>query len=342
MDADMTDTYTTLAKIVHGSTLFGLRTSDSDRDFISIVMPSVEDIVTAGRGKVSFDGSTNPGATPNDKHDVDDKQIPLAMFVDGLGAGLLDCIELVNAPREFHMFEPHPIFVELQAEAWRLTSRKIDKIKGFAHSLANRYSPRVDRMEAAQAAYDALARFQKDSGPKARIAPAIAAVVAAASSPYVFSHDIQGEGGAQEHLEVCGRNITSTMTVATALGIVGSVLDKYGKRVRGLSAMQDEDWKALSHATRAVFEGREYIRTGKLVLPLADAPHLLDIKLGRVPLAEVTDAIEAGIEAMVREAASSGLPEEPDLEFGRRFVFDAHYAWVAEAAQRMPARRFGA
>ena len=84
------------------------------------------------------------------------------------------------------------------------------------------------------------------------------------------------------------------------------------------------DWKALSHAVRVGQEAIELLTTGRLVFPLADARHLLEIKLGQVPHEAVADEIAHLLRAVEAAAATSTLPDEPDREAAADLVLQAY------------------
>ena len=71
--------------------------------------------------------------------------------------------------------------------------------------------------------------------------------------------------------------------------------------------------------------------TGRLVFPLACAPHLLAIKLGQVPHTAVTAEIETMLAEVEQAAAASSLPGEPDLAAAEDLVLRAHRAQVLGA-----------
>ena len=56
------------------------------------------------------------------------------------------------------------------------------------------------------------------------------------------------------------------------------------------------DWKALSHAVRALRQDREILRTGNLRYPLACAGELRDIRQGRLPWRQVEGLVVRGLE----------------------------------------------
>lgn len=74
------------------------------------------------------------------------------------------------------------------------------------------------------------------------------------------------------------------------------------------------DWKALSHAVRAIRQQEELLRTGTLHYPLACREELLRIKQGQCTFAEVEELISTGLARLEEERKQSAYVTEPDFE----------------------------
>ncbi len=75
---------------------------------------------------------------------------------------------------------------------------------------------------------------------------------------------------------------------------------------------RDIDWKAMSHAVRAIRQQEELLRTGSLHYPLACAQELLRIKKGEYTFAEVEKLVSdglAGLEEMRRHSTHASSPD---------------------------------
>jgi hypothetical protein len=316
---------TLLARIVHGSHLFGLDTPDSDRDYISVVLPSTEKILMGEVFFVDDEGSTSDDTRRNTSADVDDKQISLAQFIRQALAGDLIPHELLNAPPDFHMVEPHPLFLALMENRTRLASRNFDKIVGFCRSQAVTYSPRRDRLIAAQKALDTLKALGVDENTKEVAGTFFQRLVEACDSDYVRITTIPNPNGRDiDHLDICGKLVAETVHAKNALEVAASSVKRYGRRVHDTASTNGRDWKSLSHALRIAMEGVEYVSTGRITLPIPNRERILEVKLGRVSLEEVTAEVDAAVRALEVAAAASQLPYTADEEFARHIVMAAH------------------
>src|SRR5262249_44449184 len=71
------------------------------------------------------------------------------------------------------------------------------------------------------------------------------------------------------------------------------------------------------HALRLGYQGVEYLRTGRLTLPMTTGrEHCMDVRLGRLPLAEVVRSIEE-LEAELC-LLTYGTRQVPETAAGRR------------------------
>jgi hypothetical protein len=314
-----------LARITHGSTLFGLSTPKSDKDYVSVVLPTAAQILL-GKGYFTTDeGSTSDSTRKNTSSDIDDKQVSLATFLDLCVSGTLDFIELLNAPLDMHAIEPHPLFLELIANKEKFVSRKFDKIVGFCKNQALTYNPRKERYQAAVVARDTLRALGVDDKTRTPAGEYFDRVVEACASEHVVVSSIPNTNGRDLlHLDICGKMVPETVHANQALIVAASSAKKYGMRVQDVANATEHDWKSLSHALRIAYEGIEYMQTGAVTLPVPNRAHLLDVKLGRIPMAEVAAEIDDAVRTLVDEAKRSTLPEEHDTQFVREFVISAY------------------
>ena len=90
------------------------------------------------------------------------------------------------------------------------------------------------------------------------------------------------------------------------------------------------DTKFAMHALRLGYQGVEYLRTGRLTLPMAEPArsHCFAVRQGGYRLPEVVKAIEEQEQALVGAIAASPLPEHPAQERIDRFLVSAYLdAW---------------
>ena len=94
---------------------------------------------------------------------------------------------------------------------------------------------------------------------------------------------------------VCGKVHMGDITIGEFHERIKKEYDKYGARARLADLNQGIDWKAVSHAMRAVYQMKELISTGKILFPLTMAPVITEIKLGKMKWKEVSEMVYNGL-----------------------------------------------
>jgi uncharacterized protein len=89
------------------------------------------------------------------------------------------------------------------------------------------------------------------------------------------------------------------------------------------------DTKYAGHVLRLGYQGIEFLQTGALTLPMPEPARtrILDVRLGRIPFADVlTEAneLQARLESLV---ATSPLPEHADDNAVNAYLADAYRTW---------------
>lgn len=95
----------------------------------------------------------------------------------------------------------------------------------------------------------------------------------------------------------------------------------------GLGALPD--WKYAMHLVRLGWQGKEFLETGALTLPIPGltGAHLREIRAGAIPILDVfgeAESLEEDLKALLRD--KSPLPEEPNAADFEEWMIDAHLA----------------
>jgi len=108
-------------------------------------------------------------------------------------------------------------------------------------------------------------------------------------------------------LVLCGKVHQGNIGILEFVKRVEKEYTKYGKRAEEAENNKGIDWKALSHAVRALTQMKQLIETGKIQYPLSNAKYILSIKLGKKPYKEVEKLIYNGIEDVDRMLKNPNL-----------------------------------
>ncbi len=275
------------------------------------------------------------GSERNTATDTDHEAFSLHRFIDLLVTGQPIAIEMMFAPESAMTGRPDPLWQEVQALAPRVVTRGAASFVRYCRQQANRYGIRGSRVADARKALGILAAACASHGAQTRLANIEHELEdLVATTVHLSLSDIEVQPGrVVRHFDVCGRKAPLTTSIASARDLAARLVAEYGQRALDAERHAGIDWKALSHAVRVGQEAIELLRTGRLVLPLADAQHLLAIKLGRLPYAEVADEIERLLAVVEETKASSLLPDVPNVVVAEDLVVRAYRRRVLEDAQ---------
>lgn len=103
--------------------------------------------------------------------------------------------------------------------------------------------------------------------------------------------------------------------------------NEYGERAKLAERNGGVDWKACSHAFRAIYQLEELYQTGNIRFPLKHRKLLTSIKKGKYSWATVEQMIIRGVESIEQLGPSSALKNyQWDQEFVDQFILGL-YGW---------------
>ena len=302
-----------VARIRAGSHLYGTATATSDVDIKEIVLPSASDILLQRADQAVRTRDTRGDTATGVGDLIELESFSLQRFLALLAAGHPIAVELLFAPESAMLSRPDTLWCDIQTIGPKLMHESLSVFARYSRQQANRYAGKGDRLAAARRARDLFSAAEARLGTQARLSAIEPELNDLAAS---FSHvdiiDLPTQAGTiVRHLDVCGRKSPFTASIRSALGMATRLVEGYGRRSNE-AARTGEDWKAMSHAVRIAREALELFETKRLCFPLAYSEHLRDIRLGRVPYAEVVQEIEALLARVERANENAIRPASPD------------------------------
>lgn len=321
-----------LVTILFGSHLYGTSTPESDRDYKSVHLPSATEILLGTAKQVISTSTKSDGHAKNTAEDIDNESFTFQKFLKLASEGQTVAVDMLFAPEEFWIGGRDPLWWNIVAERERLLTSQSASFVGYCRTQANKYGIRGSRVAAARAARDMLAaNLDKPGADKlGNLCTKIEKLTQEVEHAAIIDLPTP-QGGSVLHWEVCGRKMPFTASVKSAFEIMERVVKEYGHRALAAESNQGVDWKAVSHAVRIANQAIELLGTGHVTFPRPEAEHLLAIKTGKVPYADVAKEIDALLIEVEEAAASSELPAKPDLAWIDQQVISA-YARVAVEA----------
>lgn len=326
-----------IATILCGSHLYGCDVEESDRDYKVVYIPSANSILLQHADRLE-EGELGAAVVRVKKlmraaglsiaKSPDIEFLSLRQYLKLLCQGQTNAMDMLFAPREFHLSKVEPEWMVIEGHAVKWISRNSASFVGYCRDQVKKYAVKQDRFQAVEAIVNYLSSVNdpgtrlkdldnpedEDSLPRW--------VSRAPHTEFVMRETAHGAN--LSHLSVCQTMVPVTATVKVALQTFERKLKEYGARVRANEQMGDKDWKSLYHAVRVANEAIELMETGKITLPRPERTLLKAIRLGKIPFDRVQDMVEENLSLVEQAVAKSALPEQPDWAYADRLVSTFH------------------
>lgn len=275
-----------------GSSLYGMEMpGKSDLDLRGIFLPSLE-FLALDKAPRSLHFSTAGG---NERRrmagDVDiDLWSAQHWLLKLLPDGDIGALDLLFSPAHAAcVLYRHPALDAAFANPLRLfnTGRDGDYAR-YSLGQAKKYGIRGSRLGAFKAVRGWLRAHCPELDGQARLIDYLDALVqVCGNSPFCALENIQGK----KMLQLGGKLHDVAISMAEFSRRVEADLAHYGGRAETAEQGQDLDFKALSHALRALDQMEELLLTGKIVFPLRGRAELLNVKEGKYAWSELEPRI---------------------------------------------------
>jgi hypothetical protein len=312
----------TMVRMRFGSHLYGTNTPQSDLDIKAVYLPSARDILLQ-RVKPAVTGHREKGrGEKNTADDTDFEAYSPAKFLDLLSEGQTVALDMLFAPPSAMLEQPHALWVDIQALAPKLFSKKTTAFVGYCRQQARKYGVKGERLAAVRRALEGLNDIEARYGSNEKLGMASDELGAlASSSPLLGIVQLpHADGTMATYFDVAGKKAIFSASIKAARAMAQNLFDEFGDRTRAAEANQGIDWKAMLHAVRIARQAVEFLETGRVTFPRPEAAHLLAIKRGEVAYLRVGEEIENLLGDVEAAAGRSNLPEVCDPKIADDFV----------------------
>lgn len=306
----MNKLYTT----IFGSHLYGTNTPASDRDYKTVYLPPLENLVL-GKGVKNIQQTTGSNGSKNTADDVDEEFIPLQVFMNDFFMGQSYALEIAfsaGADRDTTLFTTEKFVAVCYALKTRFLTKRVSALLGYINGQAIKYGVKGKRLEAAEAFQHMLDGFN-DEDKLSVISDAVKAL----GNEYIFL-DTYLDGTKevkQPCVSVLEKIYPMTITIREAKARTEGLIKQYGHRAVKARDMQGHDWKALSHAVRLGYQIIELLSEHKITLPLKPM-HLrtvMDVKNGLLDFEVVHEIMAVQLTTIDAILKTTSLPSEEEL-----------------------------
>ncbi len=308
---------------VFGSTLYGTEIDGkSDIDIRGIFLPTLESLAL-NEASHSIHYTTGTSDSRNSCGDVDidlwSAQYWLQKLLPGGDTGAIDVLFSPSNPN-------CTLFRDPRLDAVFASPIKfVDAANGQAcaeYSLgqAKKYGIKGSRLgalkKAAKCAYALCGKAC--SGRLSEYAERI--VEECADDRFCRVEDVHGS----PMLFLCGKWHVLTTGMEEFMRRLNLELSRYGQRAADAESNNGIDWKAISHAVRAIRQSEELLVSGRITFPLACREELKRIKTGQVSWEEAECIILNGLASLEEIRASSPYSVKPDEGSSRSVILSCY------------------
>jgi len=311
-----------------GSHLYGTNGPASDEDFKGIYIPNQSDRLL-GTDVPYINLDTNPTNQANTPDDIDCHLDSIHKFFHLLAKGETGAMDTLFSMWSDSVVFSHTDFVDwCKANYLQLITSNPHAFIGYAIGQSKKYNIRGER-------YNELVKFNGFLESlnfaitllgDCKLDDAYPQILAELDNykhiKYVQAPAPRGTTGNWTYLEVLGKKFAPTITLEYLQDKLIDMQEQYGDRAR--KAVDNIDWKALSHALRVVLEVRELLSTNFIKFPLHDRNHLKAVKQGRILVDDVIGDLSSKITEVDELLKSTTLPAKQDADLVNSYILSLY------------------
>jgi len=315
----------TIAKIIHGSHLYGLNTEKSDKDYKGIFIPNNEDIVIGktklGSSSEVYTTSTGDKDGKNNKDDIDVQNFSLARFVYECLRGEMIAIDMLHASKEFILIDS-PEYEFLRKNRSDFYCKDMKSYIGYIRRQVYKYGIKGSRLSIVR---DIL-NFIQPLSLSLTIKDVLYQLPIDDKDTEIITK-ISDTGKEIFYYRVFNKEFHESHEISGLYKSMNSIMENSGGRARLAMENRGIDYKAVSHAFRACFQLQSIYQIEDVVLPFSDGikkRFLLQVKNGDIDFDYMSEVMDEEITKTLELSEQSNLPKKPDYKKWTKWVTDIY------------------
>lgn len=297
---------TTIFRTIFGSRLYGTDNENSDYDVKSVYLPDLESCLVKTQ---NFTSRHREFVKDGIKYDCED--IPLQSFLKMASEGQTMAYDMLFSPKDKWLPDEGEDFgfwenVILPARD-KFISRKCVNFLGYAIGQALKYGNKGKKLKQYEEAVKRLSAISDKSAPAQNYTDMLADSNLIEIEMRETRPDIKESG--TPYIIVGDTSFPLATPVKYLLECYEKRIEMYGKRSRNAAENDGRDYKALSHALRALYEVKELVETGNITFPLPMAEEVKALKEGRLDVLNPDETILEEARRVKQKILESSLPE---------------------------------
>jgi len=305
-----------------GSHLYGTDTPDSDTDYKGIFLPSKDQCILQNIPK-SINFSTGENDSKNTDKDIDIDLWSLQYFMKLVSKGETNAIDLLYSitypdivlykdDRMNNVFDNHRSIIDV---------KNCNAYIGYALGQAKKYGIKGTRLGVLKNIFN----YVKDLDETTRNEKLNTII------DDIFYKCGNGNLCFIKHTNstrsiiICGKVHMGTITIDEFCKRIERDYNKYGSRAKKAEKNEGIDWKALSHAVRALYQMDLLIDKGSIKYPLSSSPFIKSVKNGMYDFSYLEDFIMKYIDKIEYKLKSQELYYNIDKKLIDNIILGFYY-----------------
>lgn len=299
-----------VCKMIFGSHLYELNSSESDIDYKSIYLPSKRQLLLNQYKKVIQRHSSND-CTKNTSHDTDKDIIALPEFIKQAVKGETYTIDMLHCTDNC-LIETSDVWEYIVKNRKKFYTKNMKAFLGYARRQASKYGIKGSRMASLESVYNLIVNYSFYKNVKLE---SIWDKLPINDHCY-FKTSTNSLSGLQKFYCVLDHYYQDKMPLNLFIESICVKWRSYGERARKAKDNEGIDWKAVSHALRASYQLRSIYKTGDFEYPLNETSILRDVKGGNLDfMSFVQPELEKVISEVEEISLTSNFPEKCDKDY---------------------------
>ncbi|MFW6026116.1 MAG: DNA polymerase beta superfamily protein [Candidatus Woesearchaeota archaeon] len=269
-----------------GSHLYGLDTSNSDIDLSGVFLPSKRDLLL-GKKKKSISFSSGSDKEKNSINDIDVNLWSIHYFIELVSKGETNALDLLYSPsnKDCVLYNDKRIRPLFNNPLRLFDPYSANSYIGYCLSQMKKYGLKGTRVGVLKRVWKKLKDIDAIDKKVRDIAQDLLDELYIES--YFFNKRINGD----DALVLCGKVHLYSISLEEFKNRVKREYDIYGERAKLAEKNDSIDWKACSHAKRAIEQMKMLLKEGKIKFPFTGEKKnfILSIKKGLLPWKDIED-----------------------------------------------------
>ena len=305
-----------IVEMPYGSHLYGTNTLNSDLDYKGVFLVDLEDVLINNVPK-NYKKTTGNNNSKNTNEDIDIEFYSLHYFLQLGYKGETCFIDMVHCP-ESMLINNSDIWQFIRKNRSLFYTKNLKSLVGYCRCQAAKYGVRGSRLNDAKRVID----FLLSVSPRAKYLEDVWGDLPEGEHIKKIIIENVAEGVNPKAYDVCGRKFMFRTPIYMALDSIQHFHDNYGHRARMAAENKGIDWKAISHAFRAVYQLREILSTGDLIYPLQEQDFLTKVKLGQFHYKNdgIAEQLDKQLDLVNELSNKSTYPEKVNVKFWEDYL----------------------